>query len=232
MSSTFLKNSAILSLGRFGAKALGIVSTLIVARILAPEDYGIIAAAMIMQDFANRFQNIGFAQNIITRSTSSYSFLDTIFFVKLLFALVVSCALFFSADFFTLWINVPEAATVLKVICWILLIQSFANLSIILNERDKNFVPTIKVAILSKFFSVFITIGLAYFIGSYWALALGMLSAAMLEVFFSYCVVKSYVPTRFDKQYLSEIFNFSKWIFFRQMAEFVNIKIPHFIFGK
>lgn len=232
MTRELLKNSAILSVGRFGSKFLGLISTLIVARILAPEDYGIIAAAMIFQDFANRFQNIGFNQNIITSESVERKFIDTIFYTKFILSFLVCLVLFLSADTISNWLKVPESGSVIKLISWILVIQSCSNLNLILQERDKKFKPTVVISIIAKFLTILLTISLAVLLGNYWALAISMLLSSMLTVLLSYTVVTPYIPKLFCKEELTNIASFSKWIFFRQMSEFLNNKIPHFTLAR
>ena len=66
--NSLAKNTALLGASRFFSRVLGLISTFIVARLLMPEDYAIIAMCMLVQDLALRLQDIGFGQNIISKT--------------------------------------------------------------------------------------------------------------------------------------------------------------------
>jgi len=232
MSTELLKSSIFLSSSRFFARGLGLISTFIVARLLTPEDYGVIAIAMIVQDFAFRMQNIGFSQNLVTSKTIDKTFMSTIFYTRFtVFALLTFC-IYLLAPFFGEWMNSPDVGQVLKLICWVILLNGLMNLNVIVQTRKNNFIPEIKIAVFSKLVSVFTTIIAAYFLNSYLALALGMLSAAISQLIFSYLVTPAFKPSRGSFKQVIPLLKFSKWFFYQTLVMFVNTKAPHLVIAK
>lgn len=232
MPNSLLKNSLFLSMSRFFSRGLGLISTFIVARLLSPEDYAVIAIAMIVQDFALRMQNLGFIQNIVTTKKIDSDFLSAIFFSRFLIFLFISLILFFSAHTFGDWLDSHEAGRVLNVICWIIMLAGLQNLNVSVATRDNNYLPEIKVAVYSKVISIITTIVAAYVMESYWALAIGMLVAAFSQTVISYLVAPSYLPSKFSVSEMRAQLNFSKWFFYQTLLAFFNAKLPIFIIAK
>jgi len=232
MPTKLLKNSLFLSFSRFFARGLGLISTFIVARLLTPEDYGVIAIAMIVQDFAFRMQNIGFTQNIVTSKTIDNIFMSTIFYTRLsLFALLTTC-IYLSSTYFGDWMNSSEVTEVLRLICWVILFNGLMNLNVVLQTKKNNFIPEIKIAIFSKVVAVMVTIISAYYTKSYLALAMGMLAEAISQLIFSYLVVPPFKPSNGSFKQVKPLLNFSKWFFYQNLIMFFNTKIYHLIIAK
>ena len=148
-NALLIKNSVFLSLSRFSARALGLVSTFVVARILTPEDYGVIAIAMIVQDFALRMQNVGFSQNIISAKNINKQFLSSVLLMRIIFFAFLTILVFLCAPLAALLLNSQEAYEVVRVICWIILINGFNNIEINLRAKHGDFKPEIKAGLSS-----------------------------------------------------------------------------------
>jgi len=232
MNQTFVNNSLLLSAGRFISRYIGLINTIIVARLLAPEDYGVIVIAMLMQDFALKMQNLGFAQNIVSSKEISSSFLSAVYLTRLLVCIVISLLVFFVAEPFALWMNSPEAESVLKVICWIITINALSNINLVIQAKNNNFIPEIKTTILSKLISVAVTMLLAFTIENYWALAIGMLSSAIATCILSYYFATPILKLSTTLSEIKNVLSFSRWFLFKQLVEYINRKIPHFSLGQ
>jgi O-antigen/teichoic acid export membrane protein len=220
-----LKNSAMLFAGRISARFLGLLSTIIVARILVPEDYGIIAACMIVQDFAARIQKLGIDQNIISKSTVDNQFLSSSFLLKFLLSGLSSLLVFAFAGQAAFYLENPEVEPLLQLVCWSFMIQGLCNLNLITEAKKQNFKPEIFTMLCAKIVSVTVTLVLAKLLNNYWALAIGMITADVAYVFFSYIFTKAYLPKWASWTQIKEIMGFSKWIFLHQNVDFFNAKI-------
>lgn len=231
-NALLIKNSVFLSLSRFSARALGLVSTFVVARILTPEDYGVIAIAMIVQDFALRMQNVGFSQNIISAKNINKQFLSSVLLMRIIFFAFLTILVFLCAPLAALLLNSQEAYEVVRVICWIILINGFNNIEINLRAKHGDFKPEIKAMIASKIISIAMTIYLANLLGNYWALAYGMLFASLAQLIFSYVFATPFLPGRCSWFEMKSSISFSKWFFLQNIVMFFNTKVAQLMVGR
>lgn len=230
--SKILRNSAYLGASRLLARFLGLIGTFVVARLLTPDDYAVIATCMIVQDLALRLEDIGFGQNIISKDKLSDKFIGSLLNVRLFIGVLLFGATYslsgVAGDFF----KSSDVTSVLEVIAFIFIIKPFTNINIVLASRQQDFLPSIKAQLYAKILSMITTIVLAYTLESFWALALGMVIGALLYVAFSYIVHAAIWPMRFSAAEAKSIFGFSKWFTLNQLVEFFNAKANIFLVAK
>ena len=85
-----LKGIAFLGAGKSAGRIISFVNTLILARIRAPEDYGLMAMAMVVVGFVSFFNDIGLGSAIIQRKEVSKEELSGTFYLSM----IISVALF------------------------------------------------------------------------------------------------------------------------------------------
>ncbi|MCX2981309.1 hypothetical protein EYC98_10580 [Halieaceae bacterium IMCC14734] len=231
-NNSIMQNASSLLAAKLIARALGLLSTLIVARILSPDDYGIIAVAMIVQELAMRLQSIGFAANVISSSDDSDEFYSSVFLGKILLCLLLSLSIFFSSDYLADLLNSADSAVALKIIAWVLVIESCANFNLVLCSKEKNFRPSIYSQVGAKLISVVSTIALAIWLGNYLALAIGMVIAAVAQLGLSYVFAPPRVPLKLSFTGILKVYRYGFWYFATQMGDFLNAKLGHIFVGR
>jgi len=227
-----LKNSVFILGGRVSARVLGLIGTLVVARMLVPEDYGIIAACVIVQDFAARMQKIGLSQNIISKTYLDKPFLSTAFYLNSTLGLLASFAVYMLSKQAASFLDTPQAGAVLSVICWNFALNGFTNIGLTLEAKKQNFAPEVYALLVSKVVSVIFTVFLAYYLNNYWALAIGMVVSTASFVLLSYVFAQPFIPARPSKDSVSELFGFSRWVFLQQNVDFFNAKMFQVVVAK
>lgn len=91
---------------------------------------------------------------------------------------------------------------------------------------DKEF----KLIIIPKFISFFVTIGLAFYLRSFWALVIGNVVWKFIEVIASYSMHPFRPKLNISKA--NELFSFSKWLMINNLFMFINSRAPDLILGK
>ena len=88
---------------RLLVKSLGLISTVILARVLAPEDFGVIAMCMIIIAFLEVFTSFGFDINIIQRDKVCNRLLDSAWTLKLVTGGVLTLILVVISEYIGLY---------------------------------------------------------------------------------------------------------------------------------
>jgi lipopolysaccharide exporter len=106
----------------------------------------------------------------------------------------------------------------------------FANIGPVIFRREMRFDREFKFMLGKRLAPVMVTIPIAVWLHSYWALAIGQLTGTFASVLLSY-YVSDYRP-RFCLRARSELFHASKWLFVNNMLSFLNGRAAEFVIGK
>ena len=104
---------------KFGERILtqgvSFVVSLVLARILSPDDYGVIALAMTFMNLAAVFINSGFATALIQKKDADSTDFSTIFYCSLTCSVLIYAVLFVAAPAIAAFYNTPELVLILRV---------------------------------------------------------------------------------------------------------------------
>lgn len=150
-------------LERFGAQGVSFVVSLILARLLDPSVYGLIALVMVFTTILNVFVDSGLGNALIQKKDADDLDFSTVFFFNIVFCLFLYAVLFFCAPLIALFYNMPELTSVVRVLGVTILISGVKNIQQAYVSRHMMF---------KKFF--FSTLG-------------GTLGAAVVGIVLAYC---------------------------------------------
>ena len=167
----FYKNVAVVGGFSILSTIISFLSTIITSRLLTPEEYGFVAMIMVFISFANLFSDAGISFSIIRsdyhytfqRAISNLSFYIGIVLFILLSALSYPIALFYGDMKFIL-------PTIIAASTFIFKSQAIIPYAILSKELKFNYIGM--VTFLSTLFSISLTIIMAAFGFSYWAIIL------------------------------------------------------------
>lgn len=208
---------------RWSMKFLGLGSMIIVARLLSPEDYGIIAMAMLLIEFSDTLLNTSAEAALLRQPSRDRCYIDTAWTLRLLQSVLIAVLLIavgpWAAEFF----REPRLPDVLLWMSLGLVIAGLGNIGPVLERKDLNFGIEVRIAIQSKVASVLVNIGAALWLQSYWALILGGLAGHLISTVLSY-TLHAYRP-RFSLQRVGEMWNYSQWMLLSGIGMFVARRI-------
>ncbi len=201
---------------KWSFRLLGLVSTMVLARLLTPVDYGIIAIAMALTGILDAFFDFGFDLALIKNQKATREDYDATWTLRLgkmaLFGLCVALLSPLVADY----ANAPEAIGVCLIVALSIFLRGFENIGTVDFQKDLDFSRVFKLQVISKMLATLTTILLAIVLRSYWAIAIGFVTSAIYSVFFSY-LMSPFRP-RLRIAGISRIWGFSKWVLLVNMA--------------
>lgn len=113
---------------RILAQLISFVVSLVIARILSPADYGLVAMAMIFINIANVFVSGGFNAALIQKKTSDEVDFSTLFYCSLLISFVLYVILYFVSPFISRFYCNEGLTNVLRVFGLILPLSSYKSI--------------------------------------------------------------------------------------------------------
>jgi O-antigen/teichoic acid export membrane protein len=196
------------------------IKTIILARILSPDDFGLFGIAFIAISILDSFSQTGFQQALIRHKNKIEPYLDTAWMIQILRGFLLAILLFLSAPTISYFFGAPEAVEILRAISLAVLLQGFVNIGVVYFQRDiemKKYFLFQAVGVVADFG---VAVGLAIVFKNVWALVIGYIVANVIKTIFSY-VVHSYRPRfKMDFPKAKELFSFGKWIFGSNVLSF------------
>lgn len=205
---------------RIVSRAFSFLRLIVLARLLIPEDFGLMGVALLSLSTLETFSETGFNQALIQKQPLSQKDLDTSWTISVIRGLVLFLVLFFAAPFLALFFSSPQAESVVRLIAFGLLFNGLVNSGIIFFQKEIDFKKQFYYQFSGDLVDLLVAIGLALWWGSVWALVFGFLAGSLTRLVFSY-LIHSYRPSfRIDKQRAKELFQFGKWIFVANLIVF------------
>lgn len=108
---------------RYSGTIMSLIVSMILARLLRPEDYGIVAIVLVIIGFLNIFSSMGIGPAIIQRDDLSKDDIDNLFTMSIFIALILSSLLFISSWGIAWYYTNPQIVS----ICQLLSVSVFLH---------------------------------------------------------------------------------------------------------
>jgi len=216
----------------FGNQGVQFVVGIILARLLIPEDYGIIGVLAVFMGISGVLVDSGFKTSIIRSKDLTGIDCSTIFYVNLSVSIIVGLLLFVSAKGLAGFFNKPELVLVTRVFAIIPVINGFGLVQSALLFKDLQFKRNAKASITSNLIAGIVAIFLAFKGFSYWALVWrSIVSAAIYNILL--WLSSNWQPQLiFSFEILKKHFNFSSKLLLTGLIDTFFNNIYSFVFGK
>jgi len=215
---------------RLSYRLIGFVSTAILARLLSPEDFGVVAIAMSFFALIDIFSKLGFQTVLIQNQDSSIDHYNSAWTFNLLFGLLSAVLLVAISGSIATFYQNQNIEMVLWVVSLLFILNGIKNVGVVDFQKELTFDKEFKLVIIPKFISFFVTISIALYCLNFWALVAGNVIWKLLEVIASY-KMHSFRPKICFKRG-KELFGFSKWLMVNNVFYYLNLRSPELILGK
>ena len=211
-------------------RLIGLVSMMILARLLIPADYGLMAMAWSIIAVLEVMGTFRFDLAIIQiKKVVDYHY-DTAWTYTIIVAIVTSLILALLALPAAHFYNDHRLEYIMYVLAIGTFAQGFENIGVVAFQKDINLKLDFIFQVTKKVVSFAVTIGIAIVYKNYWALVIGTVSSRFVGVIFSY-MIHPYRP-KFSLAGGSDLFHFSKWMLINNIMIFINNRSVDFILGK
>lgn len=171
-----------------GAKLLNFVSIVILARLLGPEDFGLMAfcvAAIAYFEIVSRF---GLGSALISRREDLDQTKDAVFFFGLATSLAMAAGLWLGAERIAAFMGEPRLTEYLRVLCFALAIDGLAIVPFSMLQRDMRFKAKLAPDLSRSFAKGLVGVGLALSGHGVWSLVIAHVSASVVSLAMTYVV--------------------------------------------
>ena len=216
----------------FGGKIVQVVITIILARILTPEDFGVIGLLVIFTELSKVILDSGFSQALIRKQDANQTDFTSVFYFNIAIGVIVYWTLYFLSPLISDFYNYPELTNISRVVFLTILINSFGIVQNAKIVRDVNFKILAKRTILANVIAGLLAIYLAYVGFGVWALVLQMVVASFLRVTLLWAFSKWLPSLSFSFAPIKKLFAFGGNLLVSGMFDVIASNIQTLLIGK
>lgn len=218
------------------AKLVIPITSMVLARLLTPEAFGVVTTLTMIITFAEIFTDAGFQKYLVQHEFCDAQDRDestnVAFWSNLVMSLVIWGIIAIFADPLAALVGNPGLGHVLIIACVSIPLEAFSSIQTALYKRDLDFKTLFKVRIISTLVPLIVTIPLALWLRSYWALVIGtiavnVVNAVLLTAFSNWKPRWFYSFTK-----LKEMFSFTVWSMVEAISIWLTGYVDVFIVGK
>lgn len=184
------------------------VVSIILARLLSPEEYGLIGILTIFIAIFNAIVDSGFTNALIRKQNATDTDYSTVFYTNLVLSVFLAATLFFCAKPISVFFERPELVSLTQVMSSVVIINALAIVQRARTTKTVDFKTQTKITFISSIGSGVIGIAMAYMGYGVWALVGQQISNQLLSTVF-FWIYNRWLPK----------FIFS-WVSFKEMWTF------------
>ena len=214
---------------RWAMRFIGFFSSIILARLLAPEDFGLVAMAMIVVALIDALSDTGVDLAIIRGRESSGELYNAAWTIQVLQGVIISFLILCSISFAVSYFGEENLSFMLSLLAASHFIYGFKNIGTVEFRKELNFAKEFRFLVCVRILSFLVTVSLAFLLRDYRAIVFGLLSKSIFEVLLSYGM-HPYRP-KFSYHGIKKIWGFSQWLLISSVGGVVSGKTSQLIVG-
>lgn len=214
---------------RWFDRLIGIVSTLVLARLLAPEDLGIIAMASLVIGLLDVLLDLGVNVALVQNRNAEQAHYNTAWTLRLIQSTIAAVAVVSVAPLAGQYFGDSRVVPVLQIMGIGLILVGVENIGIVSFQKEMRFGAEFKYLFVRRIAGVITTLVAAWFLRSYWALVIGALTGRSFGVLLSFAMHP--MRPRLSLEKFKEIFAVSQWLLVRSVGAYLNVNLHKLIVG-
>lgn len=214
------------------SQGISLIISIVLARLLLPENYGLIAITTIFINLTTMIVQGGFSTALLRLEKVDNIDYSNVFFFSLAVAGVLYAAFFFGAPLIALYYSEPLITRVIRVQMLSLFICSLGTVRTAMATREFRFRDLCLTDLISNTISGVFSIYFAYRGYGVWALVIHTLSKDTLGCIILFFFYKWKPTLVFSWQRIKTLFSFSIWVLIGTLLDFTSNNIYAAVIGK
>lgn len=215
-----------------GNQLISLVITVILARLIDPSLYGVLAITVIFTSIANVLVQRGFNLSLVQKRDADELDFSSVFWFTLAAAAVLYAALFLASPAIAAYFAMPEVGKVLRVISLMLFTGAVGSIQYAIVMREMAFRARFVVSFVSTVLSGAVGIGMALMDFGVWSLVTQQLIDGLVMAVGLTVVTKWLPKRRFSFARLKVLFSFGWKLLASSLLDTVYSEITGLIIGK
>lgn len=219
--------------GKYSNIIIQLIINSILARLISPEEYGVLALIMTFLMFFSNILEMGWSSAIIQKKEINKKFLSSVFYLNIILGLTVGGIFYiFSYYFISVYYSNDIYKILGKYLFFHLLTLGLGVVPKALLSRQKKFKESAYISLISSILSGTVGIILAYYNFSYYSLVYQGIVLNILIFLFSWKTSKLQIELEFSYEELKSIFSYSSYTFLFNFINYFSRNLDNILIGK
>lgn len=217
---------------RFSVQGIQFVLTIIIARLVLPSDYGLIAMLNIFLAIAQVFVDSGFSNALIQKKDRTETDFSTVFYFNIFISVISYLLLYFSAPYIASFYKEPDLSSVTR---WIGLNIIIAGFSVVQRAKltiNVDFKRQAKASLTAVLISGIMGILLAYKGLGVWSLVVQSLSNSLLNTLLLWIFTRWVPKWVFSRESFNTLFSFGSKLLLSGLLHTIYINMYSLVIGR
>ena len=211
-------------------RSLGMVSMLILARLLVPADFGLMAMATSLVALLELFTAFGVDTALVQRSDATPAHFNSAWTLNVCAGGAIATMMLLLSWPAAYFYREPRVTPVICALALAAAIQGFENIGVVMFRKDMRFDREFRFLLGKKLVAFSVTVPLALLWRNYWALVVGTIMGRLAGVSLSY-ILQSFRP-RFSFAATADLMHVSKWLMVQNVLAFLKERSSDLLIGR
>lgn len=220
------------SIDRFTTQGISFVFSMLIARLLLPSDYGVVAMLGIFMAVAGCFVDSGFSTALIQKKDRTETDFNTVFYFNIVVACIFYGLLWLASPYIARFYDMPLLESVTKVVGLNLIVGSLAGIQSAQLSIAIDFRSRAKISVITTLFTGIVGLWLAYKGYGIWALVFQGLSSKILRTILLWVIVRWKPQLVFSWKSFKELFSFGSKLLASALLDTIYNNIYPIVIGK
>lgn len=215
---------------RWFDRLAGVVSTIVLARLLTPGDFGIVAIATVVIGLASVLIDFGIQVAVVQLRELEREDLDTAWTLRLLQNAAIAAILVVSAGWVAERYHDVRLHPVLVVLALGYLLDGLTGMGAVVFQKRQQYAREVAFLMVKRAAGLVVTIALALWLRNYWALVIGTVMSNVMGVVLSYAMYR--VAPRFTLSRWRRFLGASVWLSMHSVAGYASQQLDKLVVGR
>ena len=200
------------SVGLAVEKVVFLVRIFVLARLVDPADFGLVAIGMLSLALMDSLTNFGIVPALVQQPANDKRHLDTAWTLALTRGLIINATIFVVAPFIASAFHQPDATNIIRTLALASLLRAAASIEIATVTRELKFERLVMIRLAAAVSNTIVSILLADSLGA-WAIVWGAVTGGAVYLFVSYIIAPYRPRLRLQGRATARLMEFGRWIF-------------------
>jgi len=230
LAGRMMKGSAWITGARAAINAIGFISTIVLARLLVPADFGLVALGTTILAIITAVTDMSLSQALVQHRAPSDDHFHTAWTLNAIRGLLLAGIMCLAGRPLALLYGEPRLEMLIYALAFSVLISGFSNPRTVILSKQLIFWQDFLLSVSERLVSVVVAISIALYFRTYWALVAGAVAGQAAMLILSYLILP--FRPRVVFRHARELWSFSIWLTLGQAMNTINWRFDQLLIGQ